>query len=88
MPVVVGKAAIREFVAGGFSTPGFSVNWEPDEVVIAPDGRTGYTIGLNQFTAPNADGDLVSTVGRYVTIWRKEDGRWRCVVDIWNVGST
>jgi len=86
-PIVKGKAAIREFVAGGFNTPGFSVSWEPDEVVVAEDGRSGYTTGLNQFTAPDADGNLVTTVGRYVTIWRKEgDGSWKCVVDIWNTG--
>jgi len=89
VPVIEGKDAIREFVAGGLSTPGFSVSWEPEEVIVFQDGRSGYSTGLNSFTAPGPDGDLVTTVGRYVTIWRKRpDGSWECVIDIWNTGPT
>ncbi|HUF23578.1 MAG TPA: DUF4440 domain-containing protein [Vicinamibacterales bacterium] len=85
MPVVDGKAAILEFVAGTLATPGFVVTWQPQEVVVSPDGRFGYTIGANQFTAPDPSGVAVTTHGRYVTVWRKEpDGAWRCVIDIWN----
>ncbi len=89
MPVVEGKAAIREFVAGSMQIPGFEVSWQPEEVIVSPDGQLGYTTGTNRFTAPDPQGNLVTTLGRYITVWRKEsDGSWKCVIDIWNTGPT
>ena len=29
-PPIVGKAAIRDYMAAGFATPGFSVTWDPE----------------------------------------------------------
>ena len=84
-PAVQGKEAIREFVTQNRAIPGFHVTWEPSEIVIAPNGGFGYTTGTNEFTMPDADGNLVTTRGRYVTVWRREaDGTWKCVMDIWN----
>jgi len=35
--------------------------------------------------APDEDGNIVETFGKYVTIWKKqEDGNWKIAVDIWN----
>ena len=86
-PVVKGKAALREFVFRSLEIPGFSVSWQPTEVVVSPSGDFGYTTGENAFTFPDADGNLVTQRGRYVTVWRKTaDGRWECVIDIWNAG--
>jgi len=88
LPVVEGKQAIREFVTGSLSMPGFSITWEPEEVVVAPSGDMGYTTGRNHLTMPDAAGNLQTEHGRYVTVWRREtDGTWRCVIDIWNSGS-
>ncbi len=84
-PEIRGKDAIREFLAGTLEIPGFAVSWEPSEVVIAPSGDFGYTTGPNRFTMPDAEGNLVTTLGRYVTVWQKQaDGAWKCVLDIWN----
>jgi ketosteroid isomerase-like protein len=89
MPIVEGKAAMREFVAGSLNIPGFSVTWQAHEAGVSQDGRIGSTTGENQFTAPDPGGELLATSGRYVTVWRKEpDGSWKCVVDIWNTGHT
>ncbi len=89
IPVIDGKAAIRDFVTASLRVPGFSVSWEPHEAVISPDGRLGYTTGVNSFTAPDARGKLVTTPGKYVTVWRKApDGSWKCVIDSWNSGPT
>ncbi len=84
-PVVEGKQAIREFVIGSLKMPGFSVMWEPVEVVVAPGGDMGYTTGRNRFTIPDGSGNLLTMRGRYVTVWRREtSGTWKCVIDIWN----
>lgn len=87
LPVVEGKQAIREFVTGSLSIPGFRISWEPAEVVVDPGGNMGYTTGRNRLTMPDAAGKLQTENGRYVTVWRREaDGAWRCVIDIWNSG--
>jgi len=87
LPVVEGKQAIREFVTGSLSIPGFRISWEPAEVVVAPSGDMGYTTGRNHLTMPDASGNLQTDNGRYVTVWRREsDGTWRCLIDIWNGG--
>jgi uncharacterized protein (TIGR02246 family) len=81
-PVLSGKAAIREMIAGTMEIPGFRVTWHPDTAVVARSGDLAYTYGDNEFTAPDSTGELVTTRGRYLTVWRKEaDGRWRCVED-------
>jgi ketosteroid isomerase-like protein len=88
-PPVQGKEALRQFVSESLEIPGFSISWEPAEVVVAPGGGLGYTTGENAFTAPDSSGNLVTMRGRYVTIWRKEsDGSWKCVVDIFNEGPS
>ena len=82
---VVGQAAIRDYVASAFATPGFSVHWEPQEVVMAESGDLAYTLGRSVYTIPTADGTLRTVHAKGVAIWRKDpDARWRCIVDIWN----
>ena len=82
---VVGKAAIRQYMASGFATPGFSVNWEPEEVVVADGGDLAYTLARSVYTVPGPDGTIHTVHAKGVAVWRKNaDGDWRCVVDIWN----
>ena len=86
---VQGKETLRQLVSEMLEIPGSSISWEPTEVVVAPGGGLGYTTGENALTAPDSAGNLVTTRGRYVTIWRKEsDGSWKCVVDIFNEGPS
>jgi len=82
---VVGKAAIRDYMASGFATPGFSVTWEPEEVVVADGGDLAYTHARSVYTVPGPDGTIHTVHAKGVAIWRKgADGDWRCIVDIWN----
>jgi ketosteroid isomerase-like protein len=84
-PVLSGKAAIRGMLEGTMKIPGFHVTWTPDSAVVSRAGDMGYTYGTNEFTAPDSTGKLVTTRGRYLTVWRKDaDGRWRCVEDFSN----
>lgn len=63
--------------------PGFEVNWEPKEAFVSKCGDLGYVIADNYFKFPDSIGNIVTTYGRAVEIWRKqEDGTWKNVVDI------
>lgn len=82
---IVGKAAIREYMASGFATPGFSVTWEPEAVVVADGGDLAYSRSRSVYTLPGPDGTIHTVHAKGVAIWRKSpDGKWRCVIDIWN----
>jgi len=82
---LVGKAAIREFVAKSFETPGFGISWKTADVVVARSGELAYSTGTNRVTFGGPDGKQVVVEGKAVAIWRREKtGAWKCVLDIWN----
>jgi len=84
-PPYIGRDAIRQMLLDGLAIPGYSVAWETTDIVVAPSGSFAYSFGTNAFTVPSPDGALATLEGQGVVVWRKgEDGRWRCVVDIWN----
>ena len=84
-PVVSGKEAIRKFVTDALAMPGFSIRWQTSAFEVSASGDMAYGVGTNTVTMNDAQGKEITERGRSVTVWRKgADGRWRCVVDIWN----
>lgn len=80
---VVGRAAIRAWMAPTFADTSFRLVWEPVRADVA--GDLGYTIGRWESRRVGADGREVRRTGSYVTIWRRQaDGSWKVVVDIGN----
>jgi ketosteroid isomerase-like protein len=88
-PAVVGKEAIRRYVAEGFALPGFSIEWETTDFVVSASGDMAYGVGANKVTVNGPDGTPLAQRGRAVTVWMKDaGGAWKCVVDIWNAEPT
>jgi ketosteroid isomerase-like protein len=84
-PAVEGKAAIRNFVAESFKTPGFKIHWVSEKPTFSPDGQFAYMRGTDEMTVPGPHGKPMTLHLRGYSIWRLEpDGQWRCVVDIAN----
>ena len=84
-PSVTGKEAIRGFVKETFKVPGFGLRWETSSVNLAPQGGLAYALATTTTTFSGPDGKPVSIPGKAATVWRKgSDGRWLCIVDIWN----
>jgi ketosteroid isomerase-like protein len=85
LPVVVGKAALREYVRASLEIPGFRIAWQSTDVKFSPDGNLAYMFSRNAVTMNGSDGAPATTAGRAVTIWRRDGyGEWRCALDIWN----
>lgn len=83
-PPLIGHEAIRNMVAGGLATPGFSVTWHTTDVVVTPSGDVAYSFGTTRFTVPGEAGRIDTLRGQSVVVWRKgSDGRWRAAVDMW-----
>ncbi len=84
-PPLIGKDAIRNYVTTSLGIPGFSIRWETEQFTISQAREFAYGVGTNRLTFNDESGDLVTSDGKVVTIWRKENGGgWKCVVDIWN----
>ncbi len=77
-PTIAGRENFRQFVAQNRSKPGFAMTWEVAEAVVSDGGDLGYVLGPYQLTVPTPEGGLKTLKGNFVSIWRHEDGQWRC----------
>jgi hypothetical protein len=60
--------------------PGPRVNfhtWEPDYVGVSADGTLGWTEGRSNHRNPAGSG-----TGHYMTVWVKQNGKWKVRADI------
>lgn len=84
-PPIKGRQAIRDYVAGAFASPDFSITWESGPITISSSGDMAYMTGTDEFTYRAPDGKLVKEKNKAVVVWRKQsDGSWKAAVDIWN----
>jgi uncharacterized protein (TIGR02246 family) len=82
-PTVRGKNAIRQYVSGAFSTPGFSITWKTDKVEVSQSGDLAYSTGTDWISVTAPDGKPVTQENKSVAIWKKQpNGSWKCVVDV------
>ncbi|HZB89028.1 MAG TPA: nuclear transport factor 2 family protein [Terracidiphilus sp.] len=79
-PPVVGLAAIVK--SANWSPKTYQLTWTPTDAVMGPSGDMGYTWGHYEGHSKDANGNPVTTSGRYMTIWRREpDGSWKVALD-------
>ena len=51
MPAVRGKTALRAYVEGALTIPGFHITWTTSEASLSPDGQLAYLLSRNVVTA-------------------------------------
>ena len=78
-PAVTGTDAIRKALGAMMAAPGFSLSWTPSKAVVGAGGDLGYTVGT--YEESSAGG---TSKGKYVTNWKKVDGAWKVIEDIFN----
>lgn len=85
-PPVVGRDALRRYVADSLQIPGFTITWEATaDPAFSADLSMAYMWARNTVSFEDAAGNPVVMHGRALTVWRREsDGQWRCSADIWN----
>jgi ketosteroid isomerase-like protein len=77
---LIGKVAIER--SANWSPKDYQLTWTPTDGMMGPSGDMGYTWGHFEGHSQDANGNPVTTTGRYMTIWRKEkDGSWKVVLD-------
>jgi uncharacterized protein (TIGR02246 family) len=78
-----GHAAIRQAWTAMFALPNLSVTFGPTSVDEAASGDLCYEIGtwaLGHDTPAGRHEDR----GKYVVVWKKRDGAWKVMADIFN----
>jgi len=77
-----GTKAIRELDSKMFEDASTRLVWEPTDGGAWADGKHGFTTGKAKIVGNNADGkEEIKFLGAYVTIWRKEAGGWKVILD-------
>lgn len=84
-PIVSGKAKIRAFWINFFKQPGLAFSGGPTQIEAAKSSDLGYERGTFKLTINDASGKPVTSVGKYVVVWKKQpDGKWKAYADIFN----
>jgi len=83
-PAARDKAAIRASWANLLGLPNLTVHWKPLRVQVAESGELGYMSGSYTVTYTDAKGQTVTDRGKYLEVWKKVDGKWKCSTDAYN----
>jgi ketosteroid isomerase-like protein len=80
--MVKGLAEIRRFDLPYISDTSTVLNWEPTDAHVFRGGEIGSTTG-RYWTVSHigADAGKETGHGRYVTMWRRDGGRWLVIMD-------
>ncbi|HEV2487956.1 MAG TPA: nuclear transport factor 2 family protein [Terracidiphilus sp.] len=77
---LIGNVAIAK--SATWSPKDYQLTWTPTDAMMGPSGDMGYTWGHFEGHSKDANGNAVTTTGRYITMWRREpDGKWKVVLD-------
>jgi ketosteroid isomerase-like protein len=80
--MVKGFDAIRKFDEPGISDTTTVLNWEPTDAHVFRAGTIGSTTGRYTVASRKAgDAGKVLSRGRYVTMWRRDRGKWLVIMD-------
>ncbi|HUF08281.1 MAG TPA: nuclear transport factor 2 family protein [Rhodothermales bacterium] len=81
---ITGRESIVEAMSSG---PELQLLWEPKHAEIAISGELGWTWGIYEARFMSGEGEEVSSAGKYLNVWRKQDdGAWKVIVDMGNSG--
>jgi ketosteroid isomerase-like protein/quercetin dioxygenase-like cupin family protein len=81
-PMVTGADARRQMITEMAAAPGFAMSWTATKAVVAGSGDIGYTAGTYEMTMAGG-----TEKGKYVTTWKKQNGAWKAVEDIFNADA-
>ena len=79
--ILEGKAIIRYWtLPDGVSTPYHKITQSEITVI----NNTAYDYGYYEGKTKHKDGRISSWKGKYVIVWKKDNGQWKIHLDIWN----
>jgi ketosteroid isomerase-like protein len=83
-PAAKGKEAVKKGWADILALKDLSIKWEPARVEVADSGEIGYTNGMYEMSFTDPKGTKVNDKGKYLEVWKKVDGKWKCYLDMYS----
>jgi len=83
-PAVKGGEEVKKGWSEMLAGKDFQLKWEPARVQVAESGELGYTSGTYEMSMTDPKGAKVNDKGKYIAIWKKIDGQWKCFLDMYN----
>jgi len=85
-PIFIGLQAIRKERESSFTDTTLlykTYSSKIDTIEVSASGDLAYVRGTDRITTKTSNG-LVYDSGKWIDIWKKDDGQWKVVVNIWN----
>ncbi len=82
-PMTVGREAIGKAWTGLLQLPGVSLTFKPTRIDVSNAGDMAADIGTYKLSFDGKQG-RVQDQGKYVVVWKKVDGEWKALADIFN----
>jgi len=85
-PISIGLQAIRKERESSFTDTTMlykTYSSKIDTIEVSASGDLAYVRGTDRITTKTPNG-LVDDMGKWVDIWKKINGEWKVVVNIWN----
>ena len=60
------------------------LQWFPEDGIVSSSGDMGWTWGRWVFTVEDEQANSQENHGKYLNVWRKIDGQWKLIANIWN----
>lgn len=86
-PAVVGRVAIRKLSSGLLALPSFAVAHQPGTLEVSRSGDLAYITYSYEFVVKDSQGKPVTEKGKDVSIYKKVDGSWKLLIDMWSPNS-
>lgn len=87
MPAIVGRDSIRAFYESVIEQlPRFTHDFAPEDITVASSGDLAVVRGTYRFTPDTLKPQEVQE-GKYVGVWRYDDGEWRLFINISNTSK-
>ena len=78
-PAVLGRSAITAIA--NWDPAQYKLSWYAEGAQMGPSNDTGFTWGHYDATTTDKDGKSTTLSGRYITFWKKVDGKWKVALD-------
>jgi ketosteroid isomerase-like protein len=75
----LGKRAI--VASANWDPADYQLTWFPEGAQMGPSGDAGFTWGHFDSVTKDRNGQSVTLGGRYITFWKKVDGKWKVALD-------
>ena len=78
-PAVLGRTAIA--ASANWDPALYQLSWYAEGAQMSPSNDTGFTWGHYDATTIAKDGKSTTLSGRYITFWKKVNGKWKVALD-------